>query len=310
MPYTTCKNASGPTLHISFFLSSSPCTAPPPPPRARPSREHPQSECSSALVSTLVYTHNTHLTHDLISTCTNPKRPRLHRTSSAIEFAVCFCDLAGYPAPSECVKFVRPRQCLAGRRARSTLRAGGGGQVGQGRRLRRAARRVPARAGRTAAERRSKRPARRGSTRVKGGGGGRAVAGGLHPGRGGGEGALVERCSHRSTETRREADEEGGVAPGGAGAGASRHREAAGRRARAREAPPERRAHSSPLRLRGNCARRAGLTRAGEDLRRAPEPRQHAPPFPAAPASRLGPLARRRAEAPESCTVPPTDQVS
>ena len=135
-----------------FSVSSSPCTAPPPPPRARPSREHPQSECSSALVSTLVYTHNTHLTHDLISTCTNPKRPRLHRTSSAIEFAVCFCDLAGYSAPSECVKFVRPRQCLAGRRARSTLRAGGGGQVGQGRRLRRAARRVPARAGRTAAE--------------------------------------------------------------------------------------------------------------------------------------------------------------
>ena len=154
------------------------------------------------------------------------------------------------------------------------------------------------------------------ATCTNGLGASRAVAGqavGLHQnttsGRGG-EGALVERCSHRSTETRRDADEEGGVAPGGAGAGASRHREAAGRRARAREAPPERRAHSSPLRLRGDCARRAGLTRAGEDLRRAPEPRQHAPLFPAAPASRLGPLARRRAEAPESCTVAPTAQVS
>ena len=73
------------------------------------------------------------------------------------------------------------------------------------------------------------------ATCTNGSGASRAVAGqavGLHQnttsGRGG-EGALVERCSHRSTETRRDADEEGGVAPGGAGAGASRHREAAAR---------------------------------------------------------------------------------
>ena len=188
MPYTKFRNASGPAR--ARTRRSTHCGAPARRPRraagARgtwPPLTHPQSECSSALVSTLVYTHNTHLTHDLISTCTNPKRPRLHRTSSAIEFAVCFCDLAGYPAPSECVKFVRPRQCLAGRRARSTLRAGGGGQVGQGRRLRRAARRVPARAGRTAAEHTPRQRSAAASdlhervARVKGGGGGRLGGG-------------------------------------------------------------------------------------------------------------------------------------
>ena len=49
----------------------------------------------------------------------------------------------------------------------------------------------------------------------------------------------------------------------------------------------------------------------GEDLRQAPEPPQHAPPFLAAPAARLGPSARRQAEAPESCPVAPeSDQRS
>ena len=48
----------------------------------------------------------------------------------------------------------------------------------------------------------------------------------------------------------------------------------------------------------------------GGDLRQALDPRQHAPPFPAAPASRLGTSVPRQAEAPESCPVPSTDQVS
>ena len=90
------------------------------------SREHPQSECSSAFVSTLVYIHNTHLTHDLIKYMhmyQNPKRPPYQ--SSAIEFAVCFCDLAGYPASSECVKFVRPRKRPA-RRGSTRVKGGGG----------------------------------------------------------------------------------------------------------------------------------------------------------------------------------------
>ena len=63
----------------------------------------------------------------------------------------------------------------AGARAGRRGRAGAGGRGGAP--YRRAAQRVPARAGRTAAERRSKRPARRGSTRVKGGGGGRLGGG-------------------------------------------------------------------------------------------------------------------------------------
>ena len=63
-------------------------------------------------------------------------------------------------------------------------RAGAEGR-GQGRRLRRAAR-----AGRSAAERRSKRPARRGSTRVKGGGGGRLGGYARIPHRGEGSGEI------------------------------------------------------------------------------------------------------------------------
>ena len=81
------------------------------------------------------------------------------------------------------------------------------------------------------------------------------------------------------------------------------------RRARAREAPPERPTGSTapfaPV-LR-EVSRAAAV---GGDLRQALEPRQHAPPFPAAPASRLGTSVPRQAEAPESCPVPSTDQVS
>ena len=81
-------------------------------------------------------------------------------------------------APHENGKGGHGRGVQRDERARGQRPAEGGGQgAGQ-----RAVRRVPARAGRTAVERRSKRPARRGSTRVKGVGGGRAVAGGLHPG--------------------------------------------------------------------------------------------------------------------------------
>ena len=69
-------------------------------------------------------------------------------------------------------------------------------------------------------------------------------------------------------------------------------------------------AHSSPFLLRGDLREARRADEVGEDLRQAPEPRQHAPPFPAAPASHLGSSARRRAEASESCPVPTTDQVS
>ena len=62
---------------------------------------------------------------------------------------------------------------------------GKGRRRGEGRGQERAARRVPARAGRTAAEHRSKRPARTGCDARQGWWRGRAVAGGLHPGRGG-----------------------------------------------------------------------------------------------------------------------------
>ena len=45
-------------------------------------------------------------------------------------------------------------------------------------------------------------------------------------------------------------------------------------------------------------------------MRHTPARHATAPPFPAAPASRLGPSARRRAEAPESFSMATTDQVS
>ena len=62
--------------------------------------------------------------------------------------------------------------------------------------------------------------------------------------------------------------------------------------------------------MRGDLREASLAAEVGEDLRQAPEPPQHAPPFLAAPAARLGPSARRQAEAPESCPVVSTDQVS
>ena len=196
----------------------------------------------------------------------------------------------------------------AGARAGRRGRAGAGGRGGAP--YRRAARRVPARAGRTAAERRSKRPARRGSTRVKGGGGGRLGGYARIPPRGEGSGETGGRWSPARTDrpTRGDADEEGGVGHGGAGAGESRHQEAAGGREREKRRPGD--SSPAPLRLRSDLREASLAGEVGGDLRQAPEPRQHAPPFPDAPASRLGTSARRRAEASESCTVPPDRQVS
>ena len=105
---------------------------------------------------------------------------------------------------------------------------------------------------------------------------------------------------------RRDADEEGGVGHGGAGAGASRHREAAAGASARGAARAANRQHCALCDLR-KVSRAAAV---GGDLRQALEPRQHAPPFPAAPASRLGTSVPRQAEAPESCPVPSTDQVS
>ena len=108
---------------------------------------------------------------------------------------------------------------------------------------------------------------------------------------------------------RRDADEEGGVGHGGAGAGASRHREAAAGASARGAARAASRQHSALC----ACANLREVSRAaavGGDLRQALEPRQHAPPFSAAPASRLGTSVPRQAEAPESCPVPSTDQVS
>ena len=117
----------------------------------------------------------------------------------------------------------------------------------------------------------------------------------------------MERCSHRSTDEkrcrrgrwrrprRRRCRRE--PPPGGGGG-----------RERARRCPS---GSTAPLRLRGNLREASLAAEVGEDLRQAPEPPQHAPPFLAAPAARLGPSARRQAEAPESCPVAPeSDQRS
>ena len=163
---------------------------------------------------------------------------------------------------------------------------------------------MPAAPPRSAAASDLREAGRRASRAVAGAGWGEATP--EHHLGGGGERGLVERTDR---PTRGDADEEGGVGHGGAGAGASRHQEAGGR-ARAREAPAGRQLTPAPLRLRSDLREASLADEVGEDLRQAPEPRQHAPPFPAAPASRLGSSARRRAEASESCPVPPTDQVS
>ena len=140
----------------------------------------------------------------------------------------------------------------------------------------------------------------------------RGQAGGLRQNTtsGGGSGETGGRWSAARTDrpTRGDADEEGGVGHGGAGAGESRHQEAAGGREREKRRPGD--SSPAPLRLRSDLREASLADEVGEDLRQAPEPRQHAPPFPAAPASRLGSSARRRAEASESCPVAPTDQVS
>ena len=82
------------------------------------------------------------------------------------------------------------------------------------------------------------------------------------------------------------------------------------RRARAREAPPERQLTARLFSCGATCARRGELPRRRGRMRHTPTRHATSPPFPAAPASRLGPSAPRRAEAPESFPMATTDQVS
>ena len=78
-------------------------------------------------------------------------------------------------------------------------------------------------------------------------------------------------------------------------------------RARARRRPS---GSTAPLRLRGDLREASRAADLSIPSLYRPEPQQHAPPFPAALAARLGPSARRQAEAPESYPVAPTAQVS
>ena len=146
----------------------------------------------------------------------------------------------------------------------------------------RAARRVPARAGRAAAAASDLREGgRRASRAVAGAGWGEATN--LNLG-GGGERGQVERTDRPS---RGDADEEGGVGHGGAGAGASRHQEAGGQ-ARAREAPPGRQL-TAPLRLRSDLREASLADEVGGDLathKRAMSRRRPSPPPPPAASAR------------------------
>ena len=95
-------------------------------------------------------------------------------------------------------------------------------------------------------------------------------------------------------------------APVPARAATGRRRGAAPVRGAARAAD---RVSTASLRLRGNLREASRAADLSIPSLYRPSP-QHAPPFPAAPASRLGLSARRQAEAPESCPVASTDQVS
>eukprot|EP00964_Phaeocystis_antarctica_P125945 scaffold89644_cov45-Phaeocystis_antarctica.AAC.1 len=85
---------------------------------------------------------------------------------------------------------------------------------------------------------------------------------------------------------KRDADQEDAVGPGGAGAGASLH-------PRGRPSPKPARCACA-----GDLPRRAGPPTFRSDRPDRSEPSQHAPLLPAVPTARLGPSARRRAEAP------------
>jgi hypothetical protein len=114
---------------------------------------------------------------------------------------------------------------------------------------------LPARADRTAAEHTPRPQSSQQATCAK-----RADA---RQGRWRGQAAREVR-PHRSTDANAmpTRGSEGGVKPGGAGAGASRHT-GRRRRAQAREAPPQDASHSSPLHARGGDPREARRAKGG-----------------------------------------------
>ena len=165
--------------------------------------------------------------------------------------------------------------------------------LAQGRGRGRATRRVPARTGRTAA------------------GGGDFAASDLHEG---GEARLgCEACErsavwpHRSSATRREAGQQGGVGPSGAGAGASLHREGGGGKVTpAREPTPGgRQAQHSACACGGDLPRRVGLPGWREGMRHTLPCNLSTPIPPAAPTARLDPFGSRRAPAAENLSLAP-----
>ena len=133
----------------------------------------------------------------------------------------------------------------------------------------------------------------------------RAVAGqavGLHQnttsgGEGGASGALLAPIDRREEMPKRKVASHP-EAPVPARAATGRRRA----RARARRRPS---GSIAPLRLRGDLREASRAADLSILSLYRPEPPQHAPPFPAAPASSLGLSARRQAEAPESCPVAP-----
>lgn len=107
--------------------------------------------------------------------------------------------------------------------------------------------------------------------------------------------------------TRREAGQQGGVGPSGAGAGASLHREGGGGKVTpAREPTPGgRQAQHSACACGGDLPRRVGLPGWREGMRHT-LPRHLATPIPpAAPTARLDPFGSRRAPAAEKLLLAP-----
>ena len=106
-----------------------------------------------------------------------------------------------------------------------------------------------------------------------------------------GRGRLHERFGRTARPSRGDADEEGGVGPGGAGDGASRHREAAAgaTRGAARVAVSKRQLTARLCACEATCAKRAGLTRWGKTCAKHPSPgstRRPSPPPPPATSAR------------------------